>query len=378
MRTALLTLAIGAAGVVCLAGVPAGAPRGGPESCSTFLLSEGGALLVGHNLDESFEVPGLIVANRRGLHKQNVSWEDLRIGGKSGVPRIRWVSRYGSVTYNTLGREFPDGGLNEAGLYVGEMTLLGSKYPSDAKIPKLYHHQWMQYLLDSFENVPQVLDSMGAAILDGHCQWHFFVADKSGDAAVIEFLEGKTVVHRGADMPRKVLGNLPYGEEMKALKEYEGFGGSKKVAFDDRENGRRFVWGSAMLEAFAGKPPAEAVPYAFSVLKQLDKGATKWSLVYDVLARRLYWRTDKAADLRFVDFASFDFSCTAPAMALDIHQSLSGDAAGRFKPLTDAENGKAVERALKQWDMGFMGNTFLKPRMTDRLSAAAAGFKCGG
>ena len=236
----------------------------------------------------------------------------------------------------------------------------------------------MQYLLDNFESVPQVLESMNGAILDGHCQWHFFLADGNGNAAVIEFLQGKAIIHTGAGLPVKVLGNLPYDEEMKAARAYEGFGGKKGPAFQDKEQGRRFVWGATMLKGFEGKPPVEAVPYAFSILKQLDKGATRWSLVYDVPGRRLSWRTDKAPKIRFVDFSAFDFSCAGPPMVLDIHQSFAGDAAKRFVPYTETENRRAVREALKQWDMGFLGNTFLKSHMVDVLCAAAERFRCAG
>jgi penicillin V acylase-like amidase (Ntn superfamily) len=349
---------------------------GGPESCSTFMLAADKALVVGHNLDEGFDTVGQVVVNKRGVEKQNVSWADLKFWGSWNVPRIRWISKHGSITYNTIGREFIDGGLNEAGLYVGEKTLLGSKYPPDPKLPKIYHHHWMQYLLDNFETVPQVLESMNSAILDGHCQWHFFVADKSGDAATIEFLNGKAVIHRGAGMPYKVLGNLSYDDEMKALPEYEGFGGKKNVAFKDMENGRRFVWGATMIRDYGTTSPDQAIPYAFSVLKQLDKGATKWSLVYDLMAMKLYWRTNKSPDVRFADFTDFDFSCSTPALVLDIHENFSGNAAKRFRPYTDAENAQAVAQALKAWDMGAIGNTFLKPRMVDMMSKAPGTFTC--
>jgi len=350
--------------------------RGGPGSCSTFMLAADKVLLVGHNLDESFEVPGQVVVNKRGVEKQNVSWEDLKIGGKGSVPRLRWVSKYGSITTNTVGREFVDGGLNEAGLYIGEMTLLGSAYPTDKKLPAFYHHMWMQYLLDSFDGVPQVLDSLTGARVDGHCQWHFFVADRQGRAAVIEFIDGRAVVHTDANLPIPVLGNLAYDNEMKALTEFEGFGGAKKVDFADRENGRRFVWGAKMLRDFGARAPAEAVPYAFSILAQLDKGATKWSLVFDILAGRVSWRTNQARDIRFVDLASFDLSCGTPALVLDIHGNASGDVANRFAPYSDTENAAAVKAALKPWPMGAMGNTFLKPRMVERMSRVPAKFAC--
>jgi len=117
-----------------LAAMPWMPLRGGPESCSTFMMRTGEVLLVGHNLVERFETPGQVVVNKRGVSKQNLGWQDIKTPWKRDDPRVRWVSKYGSITYNTLGKEFIDGGLNDAGLYIGEMTLLGSKYPSDPKV----------------------------------------------------------------------------------------------------------------------------------------------------------------------------------------------------------------------------------------------------
>ncbi len=46
-------------------------------SCSTFLLSGAGSVLVGHNLDDSIETPGMIVVNPRGLTKRGARYQDL-------------------------------------------------------------------------------------------------------------------------------------------------------------------------------------------------------------------------------------------------------------------------------------------------------------
>ena len=161
------------------------------HSCSTFLLSTPDGRLVGHNLDEYIEVPGLVVANPRGFAKENISWQDLTGFRSRSRPRVRWVSKYGSITCNMFGKEFPDGGLNEAGLYIGEMTLFGTKYPQGKGLPKIYHNQWLQYILDNFETVEQVLASLSQVIMDGHCQWHFFTVDKLGNTAAIEFPGGQ-------------------------------------------------------------------------------------------------------------------------------------------------------------------------------------------
>jgi penicillin V acylase-like amidase (Ntn superfamily) len=47
--------------------------------------------------------------------------------GESPNP-AKWVSRYGSVTFNQYGCENPTGGMNEAGLVVEQMWLDESAY----------------------------------------------------------------------------------------------------------------------------------------------------------------------------------------------------------------------------------------------------------
>ena len=128
-----------------------------------------------------------------------------------------------------FGREFPDGGMNQAGLSISEMTLRGTRYPAGPFTTRLYHHAWMQYLLDNFATVPEVIDSLETVVPEGHCEWHFFLADREGRAAVIEFLDGRTVVRTGDALPWKLLTNSSYAEALTLLSEFEGFGGSRRL-----------------------------------------------------------------------------------------------------------------------------------------------------
>jgi len=137
-------------------------------ACSTFLLSSDSCLFVGHSLDENHEVPGYLMVNKRGLSKSNIGWMELLKGKNENDKRIQWVSKYGSVTFNPGGgKEFPDGGMNEAGLVVCEMSLGETEYPQDSTLPKMFMMQWIQYLLDSFASVSEVLNHINQFELDG-------------------------------------------------------------------------------------------------------------------------------------------------------------------------------------------------------------------
>jgi len=134
-----------------------GRPSRLPLSCSTFLLSQAEDPIVGHSLDDCIRVPALAVANPRRAAKENSSWQDMRVGRSKFRRRVRWASKHGSITDNAFGQEFPDGAMNEAGLYAGEMTLLGTVCPQGEDLPKMYRHQWVQFLLEHFETAEQVV-----------------------------------------------------------------------------------------------------------------------------------------------------------------------------------------------------------------------------
>lgn len=348
------------------------------HSCSTFLFNNGSSLLIGHNLDDYIKVPGLVIVNKRGIQKENISWNDLKSpGGKSKTDtRIQWTSKYGSVTYNTFGKEFIDGGMNEKGLYIGEMSLIGTEYPPNDILPSFYHHQWMQYILDNFSTVKETLASLQKIHVNGHCQWHFFIADRSGDAAVIEFLKGKTSVYTDAGLPYKVLCNRSYSRELDSLKLFRGFGGTRSINFNDTIVDRRFAWANEMLSNSQIQKDYSDVEYAFKILKQLDIGNNKWSIVYDLNNLIMYFNTSTSREIRYIEFQSFDFSCNSPTLLLDINKNLSGNIAKEFLIYSHSINHEFIKNNWNEINLGFISNILFKPLMIRRLSKYTKAFKC--
>ena len=376
IRRLLIILLVGGSAIPALNGAAGGISR----SCATVVLQRGEVLVVGHNLDDNIDTPGLVAVNPRRVTKQNTSWNDLKsVWGRSAVePRVRWSSRFGSITYNTLGRDFIDGGMNEAGLYVGEMTLRGTVWPQPGSRPAIYHHQWMQYLLDNFATVDEVVAKLAKVTVGGHCQWHFLAADRSGAAAVIEFVDGRAVVAKGAELPVPVLCNRAYAKELELLKAYAGAKDQGRPLTKDCQQDNRFLRAATMLRDYApsgqGPGPA-AVDYMFAILEQLECGNNKWQVVYDVRNLRMYFRTAQAHHVRFVDFSAFDLSGASPIQVLDINRDLEGNVAGDFAPWNDQLNQDFIRQTLAQWDMGFLGNLAFKPLLRSRLLESTREFK---
>jgi len=170
--------------------------------CSTFMLSREGCLIVGHNLDQSFYTPAIIHINPGGEWIRSISSFDLGLGDVK-TPALEWVSKYGSATFSYLGRNLPDCGINEVGLTVSEMALAESAFPFSDSLPTMIVHQWIQYQLDNFAMVEEVLEHLGKINIEpvstftppASANYHFFITDARGGVAIIEFLGGQPGVY---------------------------------------------------------------------------------------------------------------------------------------------------------------------------------------
>jgi penicillin V acylase-like amidase (Ntn superfamily) len=74
------------------------------EACTTFFLKKNGQMVFGKNYDW-ITGTGSINTNLRGLQKSSLPLDNGNM--------LKWISRYGSVTFNQYGKEFPNGGMNE-------------------------------------------------------------------------------------------------------------------------------------------------------------------------------------------------------------------------------------------------------------------------
>jgi len=339
--------------------------------CSTFMLKKGSVLIVGHNLDERGHVPGVVVINKRDVFKRGKSWHEILSGNPAPNPPLEWISKYGSVTFNPFCRDFPDGGMNEAGLFIEEMTLQGTSFPEDESKPLVFMMQWMQYVLDNYETIDQVIQSAHDFTIDGWT-WHFFTADRNGNAAVIEFLDGEVKVFKDDKLPVTALCNTQYNAEMERLGKYKGFGGDQAMDFDNNSL-PRFVHAAQMLK---GYDPSErpAVEYGFDILTQLERGGTQWSFVCDLKSLKAYFRTSRASKIKELDLKSFDLSCKTPVKMLDIHSRLAGNVEEDFQDYSLDYNRKFVKKALQELGKDFENFLTSRGSTLNQVIERLAGF----
>ncbi|HEY7216086.1 MAG TPA: hypothetical protein VIC28_15795 [Thermoanaerobaculia bacterium] len=334
MKLSRLVLPLAVATLLLQPLPPAGA-------CTTFCLKRGPRAVFGKNYDWSVG-DGLVMVNKRGVAKAAA----LPPQEKPAA----WVSRYGSVTFNQYGREFPNGGMNEAGLAVELMWLDETVYPAADGRPALGCLEWIQYQLDNYATAAEVARNAGRLRVSSDAKVHYLACDRSGGCASVEFIGGRPVVHTGASLPARALTNHTYEDSLRFRERTRG----DAKARQGMGSLQRFARASARVEDYSARG-GDPVRYAFDTLDNVAQGDyTRWSIVYDLSAGRVYWRTRENRRVRSVSLNAFDFSCTVPVKLLDIAKG-AGDVAPLFADYTPAANRRLVTSSVRQTE--FLAHT---------------------
>ena len=294
-------------------------------ACATFMLKTDKNVVFGHNLNTGKHIPGLIFINKQGQLKSGKTWKSIISSEENNESSIQWVSKFGSVTFNCFGRDLPDGGMNEKGLYIWEMTG-ATTFDSTTKKPKLFMSHWIQYQLDNYSSVDEVLQNINDIGLDGW-NWQFFIADISGQTASVEYINGLPMIVRTEQMPIPLMGNGKYEDDLNFIKEFSGFGGTIPINMDDKQL-PDFVKAAKMLEEYNGEPSLS--DYGFEILNQLSSKA-KWSVIMDYGNMNVYYKTAKHPAIKTFSINSFDFAPNTPVMILNIQDStINNHVDGKF------------------------------------------------
>jgi choloylglycine hydrolase len=303
------------------------------HACTTFFIHHNGKMVFGRNYDWMADA-GMVCTNQRGLAKTSVKNND----GKT----VNWTSQYGSISFNQYGKEFPTGGMNEKGLVVELMWLDGTQYPKPDDRPAIGVLQWIQYQLDNCASIEEVIATdKKIRIISNGTPLHYLVADARGYAATIEFLEGEMVVHKGADLVLPVLTNDTYDRSVKS---------NQRGVTKGNNSLERFSAACKMIREYKTSAwQKNLVDQSFDILSKVSQGDyTKWSIVYDITGKKVYFKTAEFRQLRSVDFSSFDFSCNTVSKIIDMNRSEKDDISSFFIDYSEKINQSIFERSLEQ------------------------------
>lgn len=332
------------------------------EHCSALVIDNEGAGIFGANFDHTWTDEGLVFVNKRGVVKSSTN-------GGVGTGRAYWTSRYASVTFNLVGFGYPWGGMNEAGLSISTMSLAETQQPPPDDRPVLDNGEWVQYILDTCATVDDVIATdadVRIVTVD-----HYLVGDRFGDAATIEFLGGRMVVHSGPDLPVAALTNNTY-DDLITVWEWLRDGGSYSGL---TSSFRRFCLVADRVVGFQPTTVAEAIAYAFDTLhmvrgERFSSSPTNWRLVFDTENLRAYFLTIRNNKVRWVDLNSQQLRCGTPVQMMDIHDGGGGDVAGEMIDYNHALNRVHFERFLSTWGIN------LPPESITWLLNHMEGFEC--
>jgi len=311
--------------------------------CSAVCFNKKGHMILGNNNDW-ITGEGMVVVNKRNVTKRGFWYKNN--------PDWTWTSKYGSISFNMEGREFPIRGMNEAGLAITELMLSETRHPSSGDLPVLSGSQWIQYQLDTSATVEDVLASDKVVRIES-TDWegmasHFLVCDRSGTVAAIEWLDGKRIVYTNDTLPIPALVNSAY---------------QSCLTTGDDPSGR-FKPITDLYKAYDSNQNSNGIDYVFSMLDAVRVYSppfeTRWFLAFDVNAMRITWKTHSNNKLRYVDFKDFDFSCKTDVKVMDINEGDTGNVHAAFVPYTTELNREFVTRiyALYNEYTDFIGKTY--------------------
>jgi choloylglycine hydrolase len=273
------------------------------------------------------------------------------LSSRTASQPAKWVSKFGSITFNQFGRELPLGGMNEAGLIIELMWLTQTGYPHPDQRPALRELQWIQYQLDTAATVKDVIASDRDVRIEANVSIpitiHFLLCDRKGGAAAIEFLGGRMRAYTGKDLPVKALTNDTYEYCLDFLK--SSGSDETKSSFKQAENSlRRFVWAAKGTQAWNAKTSGDPVDYAFQILDKANLPNSEFRIVYDMKAGLIYFRTRSTPEIRSINFRQFDFSCGTPTKILDILADFKGDVTRQFKDYTWEANYSLIKKSFSE------------------------------
>jgi choloylglycine hydrolase len=308
------------------------------KACTAFCMKKDGMVLLAKNLDWPIG-DGIILINKRGVFKTAYTDQDRKLS---------WRSQYGSITFNQFGKEFPLGGMNEAGLVVEELNSWGDS-PNNKDSYKINEFQWVQYCLDNFSSVEEMIMIKDSIVVEPlFVNLHYLIADKKGQTAIVEFHEGKTQFYYGDSMLYPVLSNNHYENSLKYLSNFKGFGGDLELK-NDNTSGERFVRVAAMLEQIKYANNSPGTETAFGMLDSISQRDTQWSIVYNLTEQSIHFKTALTTTEKAVKLHAFDFSCKTPVLYTDVNATNINACGKGFTMFEPGDNTQLLKTLFREY-----------------------------
>jgi penicillin V acylase-like amidase (Ntn superfamily) len=243
-------------------------------------------------------------------------------------------------------------GMNEKGLTAHLLYIESTRYEKRDARPGVSYLNWLRYLLDNNATVAESLDSLRkiqvvpVPIHGRILGAHMAVEDPGGDSAIIEFIDGKMLIHHG---PQYVVmtNDPPYDVAIRELKQYQSFGGDKPLP-GNIESIDRFVRAAYFLK-YLPQPNdyAQGLAFIFQVIHNVavpfgapysgglgETYPTWWLSAADLTDRLYFFSMTESPNVIWVDVGHLNFSAGRPLLRLDPkNPALTGEVSRGFQKI---------------------------------------------
>ncbi|MCF7923105.1 MAG: linear amide C-N hydrolase [Candidatus Marinimicrobia bacterium] len=319
--------------------------------CSTVIIGADSHKFLAENYDHRMD-HGLIGVNLKGTIKEN--------GRQAGEKILRWQVQYGSITFNQFSLELPASGMNEKGLCVALMWHYGGDFGTADKYSRLSALQWIQYQLDNYQNIAEVLQGLETMRPKQEgVPLHYSFLDADGNTLQLEFIGGEPKGYLNQNYP--ILTNSSYAESLEAA-EIE----TNEAKTYPNQSIARFIH---LYRQTTDSEAADLTPLSgFDLLKSVSQtpdGAetfpwntaggeptvTAWSIVFNPAEKSILLKTHKNNAIRELRLADFNFEKEADYLIMDINAGTAGNIRSFFKSYSREENQNIVRRTAQVFQM---------------------------
>ena len=292
-------------------------------ACSAFYFN-GENKIFAKNFDWGFG-QGYLIKNIRGQQKYAYGFRGNNVAG--------WTSKFGSITFNQNGKEFPYGGINEKGLVVEQLWLGNTEYQENNN-KTISELEWIQYQLDNYENVDEVIKNINSLTIKPIARIHYFLADKNGVSAVIDFVNGDVKIDRKQDKFQVIT-----NETSEDSKKYYDF--NKDINPNSRSHFDRYciLRNNLNIKSLDIQDSFEKLDL---VREDRPNYKSFWSIVYDINKLEFYFKSVDNSEIKKVSLKDFSFHSNS-----NTEFSLINSNKVNFQPYSSNDNLRLLTNAIE-------------------------------
>lgn len=262
-------------------------------ACSAFMCKAKNGVYFAKNFDWQYS-HGYIIKNSRGTLKHAYNFKDAEVPS--------WTSKFGSITFNQIGKEFPYGGMNEAGLVVEQLwnqdNCEYSKFKNSKVISEL---EWIQYQLDNYPSVEAVLKNLNTLSINPvMAKVHYFVVDASGHSAIIEFINGELKIIENNSNHQLITNSNFKNSEAYWQQHHATVNKTSGSSLD------RYCHLTKSVDQL-NLDKSITTDAVFKALLPTRTTMTQWSIIYNSTEKEIQFLSRENKSVKTINFEDFDF-----------------------------------------------------------------------